>query len=312
MHDADDLLLNPKAIAQNRRRFFFKYMSYETACIVLQNQTLRWSTPIILNDPFDMNFRLHIDVDFERVKQMALDQSWNDHFGDNPARPGNNLGELISLARRKFAQKGISMSREDFGKYFESAIDESLAKVLPGVETAYAEMRPMLDRTKVLCLATQPDNVLMWSHYALQHTGVVIRLENIPEMNSPYSMAQEVSYPSAMPRRMDEQGLANLLSGRGRSDLEELFGKVVLTKSHHWSYEAEWRIYGGFGRDPAASFEDLQFGAPELESLIFGCRMDDDKRNELKVAANLINPDVRLWSANPSKYDFRMEIEEIA
>ena len=311
MDDANDLLLNLGASLLNRRRFFFKYMSLETALAVLSNQTLRWSTPEILNDPFDMNFNLHIDVDFSRVKQLVLDQSYNDHFGESPAPPGNALGALIAIARRGFASKGISMTREEFDANFESAIDESLTKISPGVDVAAAEVRPMLRQTKVLCLTAHPDNMLMWSHYAQQHSGVVIRLETIPELNSPYSMAREVIYAPSMPRWMDEQGLADLLSGRSQSNPEELLAKLIYTKSHHWSYEAEWRVGAGFGRDRAAPFEDLKFGAAELESMIFGCRIADEQRERLRIVARRVNPWVKFWAARPAKREFRMEIVRV-
>jgi hypothetical protein len=310
MDNANDLLLHPGATSLNRRRFFFKYMTSETALVVLTNQTLRWSTPQILNDPFDMNFDLQIDADLDRVRKKVLDQSYNDHFGESPAPPGNRLGALITIARQAFAKKGISMTRDEFEAQMGPAVDESLAKVFPGVETAAAEMRPMLSSTKVLCLTVRPDNMLMWSHYGQQHSGIVIRFETVPELDSPYSMARQVNYTSEMPRWMDEQGLADLLSGRKRVDTEELVNKLIYTKSSHWSYEAEWRVSSGLGRDRTAPFEDLRFGAPELESLIFGCRIEDERREEIKIAAKRLNPKVKFWHARPAKREFRMDIIE--
>lgn len=44
------------------RRFFYKYMTAETARIVLANRTLRWSCPVLFNDPFDIHpDTLHFD-----------------------------------------------------------------------------------------------------------------------------------------------------------------------------------------------------------------------------------------------------------
>ena len=36
------------------RKSFFKYMSAATARAVLTNHTLRWSSPVLFNDPFDV------------------------------------------------------------------------------------------------------------------------------------------------------------------------------------------------------------------------------------------------------------------
>jgi hypothetical protein len=312
MDDNDDLLLNAPRFANNRRRYFFKYMTYDTALAVLRNHTLRWSTSATLNDPFDMGFDLLVDVDFARVKELVLNQSWNDHFGEIPAKPGNKLGELISVVRHLSAQKGLSMSREAFANSMGPAVDETLSRVKSGVDNACSEVRTNLDRVKVLCLTTQPDNMLMWSHYAQQHSGALVRLENVVRVDSPYCMAQQVTYASEMPRWMDEQELADLLSGRGQPDQETLFCRLVLTKAHHWAYESEWRIFGGLIEAVTKDFHDREFSAVEIESVIFGCRMSDDKREALRETALQVNPHVRFWEAKPNKSAFRMDILPMA
>src|SRR4051794_34870497 len=50
-------------IANEKNLVFYKYMSPATAHAVLGNQTLRWSTPGTLNDPYDMQFDLKYEVD---------------------------------------------------------------------------------------------------------------------------------------------------------------------------------------------------------------------------------------------------------
>ena len=43
--------------SRHDRRFFYKYMSAETARIILANRRLRWSSPILFNDPFDIHIQ---------------------------------------------------------------------------------------------------------------------------------------------------------------------------------------------------------------------------------------------------------------
>ena len=61
---------------KNDREFFFKYMSRDTGRIVLENRTLRWSTPGTLNDPYDVQFDLQFDIKRDVVKQTTLDKMW--------------------------------------------------------------------------------------------------------------------------------------------------------------------------------------------------------------------------------------------
>jgi len=44
------------------RSSFFKYMTADTARLVLANRTLRWSSPLLFNDPFDVPRELYFDI----------------------------------------------------------------------------------------------------------------------------------------------------------------------------------------------------------------------------------------------------------
>jgi hypothetical protein len=93
----------------NENKLFYKYMGAETAHIVLTNQTLRWSTPGTLNDPYDMQFDLRYDIDRNIVRRMALEKLWEAYRGA-PVMVGNVLGVLMQVIRAKVPD----MSREQF------------------------------------------------------------------------------------------------------------------------------------------------------------------------------------------------------
>ena len=109
----------------NDRRFFFKYMNRATGRIVLENRTLRWSTPGTLNDPYDMQFDLHIDIEREAVKVATLQKLWDAFYGDQPVPVGNILGAVIQSVRGNFPQ----LTREEFDREYGDAIDDSLSRM---------------------------------------------------------------------------------------------------------------------------------------------------------------------------------------
>src|SRR5262245_37846 len=43
------------------RQFFFKYMSARVATIALTTRKLRWSSPLLFNDPFDVTQQLRVN-----------------------------------------------------------------------------------------------------------------------------------------------------------------------------------------------------------------------------------------------------------
>ena len=61
----------------HQRTDFFKYMSFDTAKAVLTNQQLRWSPASLFNDPFDLQFDLHLDYDRDGVIKAAKKDLWD-------------------------------------------------------------------------------------------------------------------------------------------------------------------------------------------------------------------------------------------
>jgi hypothetical protein len=51
---------------------FYKYMAAETGKKVLEKSSLRWASPTLFNDPFDVQFDLRVEYDRERVIDQAL------------------------------------------------------------------------------------------------------------------------------------------------------------------------------------------------------------------------------------------------
>lgn len=256
----------------NRR--FFKYMNRQTARSVLEKGTLRWSTPGTLNDPYDMQFDLHVDIDRPLVKSVALQKLWDAHYGDKPAPAKNDLGKVIQALRGTFPK----LTREEFDQEFGEAIDEALTAMERSLPEMQATFRAELAKSKILCLTVKFDSALMWTHYAEQHQGLLLRFRSVAGLDSPWVTARPVQYLTDMPRLMSNSFLADLLAGRASMDAKSIMDRMVYTKAREWEYEQEWRIFSGSGRDPEALFEFVPFNPLELDAVIVGYRMPPEDR----------------------------------
>src|SRR2546428_13969576 len=49
------------------RQFFYKYVTAKIAKIVLTTRTLRWSSPVLFNDPFDVTQELRLNFTEEEI-----------------------------------------------------------------------------------------------------------------------------------------------------------------------------------------------------------------------------------------------------
>ena len=68
---------------KHERKSFFKYMPSSTAEIVLTNRTLRWSSPVEFNDPFDVPRELAFEITPAEIQQELVDKFI--HLIENPS-----------------------------------------------------------------------------------------------------------------------------------------------------------------------------------------------------------------------------------
>lgn len=294
----------PGIAAPARPRKFYKYMSADTARVVMENATLRWSTPRTLNDPWDVQFDLRVDVDRARFKDLALERLWDAHYGQEPAPIGNDFGRLIRALRGRFPH----MEKQEFDHEFGDAIDQSFDAFMRNLPRFREETRALMADSKLLCLTIAPDNVLMWTHYADQHRGVVLRFRSVEGLDSPWTEAQPVNYLRHMPVLMDEDFMANMLSGRVSMDVSALTNRIVFTKSEAFAYEQEWRLCSGAGRNASAAFEDLGFHPWELDQVVFGSKIAEESRLAIGGLAERHYPHARLLNAanHPERFDIEL------
>lgn len=298
---------NTNTLAAGDRQFF-KYMSRQTAKTVLTNGTLRWSTPGTLNDPYDMQFDLHLDLDKEAVKTRALQNLWDAFYSAQPAPAGNILGETINVLRHRFPR----ISREDFNQQFGETIDESLSIVERTLPEMQAQFRSVLAASKILCLTEIFDSALMWAHYGEQHQGLLLRFRSATGLDSPWRTARPVQYFANMPKLMDNNFLADIVSGGSSLDAQSIMDRMIYTKALEWAYEHEWRIYSGMGRDRAAAFEDLPFHPQELDAVIFGYRMTAGDRAELSDLCQLRFPHADRLQIERLERQFKLRVAPFA
>ncbi len=71
-------LVNARQYQSPRRRhdrqFFYKYVTVKVAKIVLTTRKLRWSSPLLFNDPFDVTQELRLNFDEAKLNTVLTDR----------------------------------------------------------------------------------------------------------------------------------------------------------------------------------------------------------------------------------------------
>lgn len=283
---------------------FFKYTTYTTAKIVLENQTLRWSTPATLNDPYDIQFNLQINFDRNKVLEDSLAKLWKAFTGEIVGHPQSRMTAAINLMRPLLQE----IPKEHFMRQMADGIKQSFASMDKNINETYRLTREQLATTKILCLTDSPTSQLMWAYYADSNKGVALRFQDEEGADSPYSSARQMSYKRDIPALFEEDELSDFLAGLTIFDQTKRIDTLIYTKSDAWRHENEWRIFAGDGRDKHAPFEDIAFGAKELTGIIFGCRMPLEQQEVLQNLIAHRYPHAEILRAVPVDHSFRLEL----
>ena len=95
------------------RRSFFKYAAPDTVLAILKNQTVRYSSPLLFNDPFDVQSGLHFESDLDSLHDRVLERLFE--LATVPSIPvvdqDDPWGKLVLMVRKHFPTHGFPTER---------------------------------------------------------------------------------------------------------------------------------------------------------------------------------------------------------
>jgi hypothetical protein len=130
---------------------------------------------------------------------------------------------------------------------FNDAFDSNWSAPTPAERIERAKFRNSLG---IFCSTTDPDNHLMWVHYAGQHTGFVIGFKSGGAIFSGGEL-REVQYDTPPP--ISPPSL-----------------ELCWYKDNHWSYEKEWRCIRKIG---PGEKRDIGLEPEDVSEIILGSAM---------------------------------------
>lgn len=239
----------------------YKYRAFnEYALDIIENEKFWVPTPDAFNDPFDCSL--------EPGKQKTTE--------DMLAQLNDLIDELYTS----------SESKEIKDEIFERNRDK------PIVEVEDKQLKNHFEDSKrqgIFSLSEKPDQILMWSHYADNHTGFCVEFERSDyELNFlSHFMCQPVKYSKTYP------DLHRVI---------DLWKINLYTKALEWSYETEWRLVFKRG--------NMIIPAPApITGIIMGLKITDEHKNEIKRIVQR-KPKVKLYQAERRNGEFALDIVE--
>jgi Protein of unknown function (DUF2971) len=294
------------------REVFYKYRGPRQAIRVLQDLQLAWASPLTFNDPFDTQGRVRLGCTGSEMADAFAPEIERPIFSDEPLPAAMHplVAGVISAARplAKLADP------QDIRVAMRPGIYEGAEKSAADLEKFAGLWPQWLRELRVICVSEINDDILMWSHYADCHRGVVIELKCIPEKDTAFCEAQPVNYRPDIPVMGTAEQWVKHVTGKELLPLDDLFEMYTLTKSSHWAYEKEWRCLQANpdgARDVAPLVTLREILPEEISAVYFGCRISPEHREEiLRLVASRV-PHAKVFQGLQSETEFKLEFERI-
>jgi hypothetical protein len=235
----------------------FRYFDAAGGLATLSGCELRFSNPTSFNDPFELTPRISKPSDELLLDRLLADHLVEDFF--------HSVG----------SPKGMTRTESD-NEYHAIELPKRFLKLqeTKGWEQKASRLKWEMIGTfskgfRVLCCSHREDSILMWSHYAAKHTGMVVEFE-VDELFPGMPLAtyfREVRYRSSPPT----------ISGLHADvqSFEEAMELALTTKALEWAYEEEVRIMM-----PVTLLQGEKdhryrvFDPKSIKRVIVGCMMD--------------------------------------
>ena len=156
------------------------------------------------------------------------------------------------------------------------------------------------------------DNVVMWSHYADEHRGVVFRVGCLPEVDNLLLVARKIRYTQSFDMFPGAEDYARHLTSEKPIEMSEVCWEVAFTKHSDWAYEKEWRVHMPQLDQPKGDgFTLIPEDRRVFQELYLGCRMDPRTAGELRKVAEEQLPDMKVFQSRMRTDGFGLQFVEI-
>lgn len=266
---------------KHNRQIFYKYVKAEDAKSILINKTLRFSSPLCFNDPFDVARKLKFDfseveLDIGRRNELVrLIQNGSTAGVCNP-----KLRALLDYSRTLNAEQKEHLENSIKGS---SEINE-----IESFKELQQKWEDLLPLARILSVAERNDNPVMWWCYANNYKGVVIEFECVDIYDSLLLVAEQVDYTDSLPAVGSLDYWIKMATGQAEYDYKTLFRRLELTKTSHWAHEREWRVIS-FEKNSDRLYSDYQVHPRTFSKIFFGENVSIQDRQDIK---HLINFDL--------------------
>ena len=264
----------------------FRYYKAEDGLSVLNDLEIRTSIPNALNDPFELS---------PNIDPAQFTQKRCEAF----LRADHNVEMWY---RREGRQRGFA-SKKRFKRWYLADVPRRAAELLPRVPNNVEDARRSFADTfskfwRIICASLIRDSILMWSHYADNHTGLVIEFVTseapFSQIGDDYILTVKYSEKKA------EYSHRNKMQ-----QFQKMMFAVAGTKARDWAYEQEIRIVINASPETLRATRYLPLTPRCIKGVYLGCRSSPATITSVRSALlrpELAHVELLQTQLHPSEY----------
>lgn len=308
------------------KRTLFQYMSMDKCLSILRNRALPLRDFFSYNDPFEClpEFSSYADLlpifsasNEKQREEMIVKQL--DIIGEKYNFSENLLAGLkkgiLTSSFLKFTPLSIAAAFA-IGASVSSLFISSSAKkasknsIALKTELFLCKFIPYLANLYTSCFTVEKGNILMWSHYANSHKGVVMEFDT---SYKPFTKGcvNEMTYSD---RRFD----FSVQDYKKDSDMEDLVTVLLSTKGSDWRYEQEHRLIYNIKQNKDEIIWRDKYNNPHvkleedgIKCIYLGRRTPEMEKQKLRMVLmeNNLDTKINLCEVKLSRTGYRMVFE---
>ncbi len=287
-----------------------KFTDPEAAIRILSESKLRWSAPVLFDDPFELNHHTTLNFDSRTLltscvkSTMGLIFNRDDPLGTSP---------LIKAIRR-----WRSEDRFDNEEEAQEVLSELLSSMVqhrePEMLRLMRDWREYSQKLRILCFSEKHDNNSSWCRYADNHRGIAIRFACGDETSLPKPLP--VRYTDTKPEITPIAEQMDILMNHTNLEIQDSFPEKFLTKSKAEIRQREWRLLkqvddNEVPEDEARWFEEISFPVSEVRAIYFGVATDAKLKQDISNLVKRRYPKTKLFQARTQAANFDLEFDRI-
>jgi hypothetical protein len=206
--------------------------------------------------------------------------------------------------------QGVFKASQDAAQITRRIVQEDLLANIYDLEHVCAfakdtvrELNEFLQLHRVFCVSEVMDSFKMWTLYAQDHHGIVLRILPNLQKDSKFQLFRKVEYRAKRPSLYDSgvSFVENAVFGDRDTNNHKVIDRIIYTKTLEWEHEKEHRLVIPVVNDKPWNL--MPYHPEELIELYLGAKIKNKAKGDIIELVKAVNPNIAIFQCYTAAND---------